>query len=79
MPTAVLNAVLAVVVILAAATAYQVIASKIDSRKHPPPGKLVDVGGTACICGVRGQALPWSFVTLALAALRWIGNWFSQP
>jgi pimeloyl-ACP methyl ester carboxylesterase len=34
-----------VVVLLLAGAAYQFIATKIDERKYPPPGRLVDVGG----------------------------------
>src|SRR3982750_8546 len=65
-----------VVLLLLAGAAYQFIATKIDERKYPPPGRLVDVGGYRlhlyCVgegtptvvldAGLGGGALDWSTV-----------------
>jgi pimeloyl-ACP methyl ester carboxylesterase len=65
-----------VVVLLLAGATYQFIATKIDERKYPPPGRLVDVGGYRlhlyCVgegtptvvldAGLGGGALDWSMV-----------------
>jgi len=65
-----------VVVLLLAGATYQFIATKIDERKYPPPGRLVDVGsyrlhlycvgeGTPTVvmdAGLGGGALDWSTV-----------------
>jgi pimeloyl-ACP methyl ester carboxylesterase len=65
-----------VVVLLLAGAAYQFVATKIDERKYPAPGRLVDVGGYRlhlyCVgegtptvvldAGLGGGVLDWSTV-----------------
>jgi pimeloyl-ACP methyl ester carboxylesterase len=65
-----------VVILLLAGAAYQFIATKLDERKYPPPGRLVDVGGHRlhlyCLgkgtptvvldAGLGGGVLDWSTV-----------------
>ena len=65
-----------VAVLLLAGATYQFIATKIDERKYPPPGRLVDVGGYRlhlyCVgegaptvvldAGLGGGVLDWSTV-----------------
>src|SRR4051794_23185732 len=47
-----------VVVVLLAGAAYQFIATKIDERKYPPPGRLVDVGGYRLHLYCTGEGAP---------------------
>jgi len=50
-------AALAVTAVLGA-LAYQAIASARDARRYPPPGKLVDVGGTRLHIHSTGEGAP---------------------
>ena len=47
-----------VVVLLLAGASYQFIATKIDERKYPPPGRLVDVGGYRLHLYCTGEGTP---------------------
>ena len=47
-----------VVVLLLAGATYQFIATKIDERKYPPPGRLVDVGGYRLHLYCVGEGAP---------------------
>src|SRR3954465_4061666 len=47
-----------VVVLLLAGATYQFIATKIDERKYPPPGRLVDVGGYRLHLYCTGEGTP---------------------
>jgi pimeloyl-ACP methyl ester carboxylesterase len=47
-----------VVVLLLAGAAYQFIATKIDERKYPPPGRLFDVGGYRLHLYCVGEGTP---------------------
>jgi pimeloyl-ACP methyl ester carboxylesterase len=58
--------------------AYQAIATVTDSRKHPPPGQLVDVGGYSLHIYCQGNGTP----TVILDALfpGTVSNWaWVQP
>lgn len=79
--TPIANAALIVVVVVAIAATHQLIASIIDSRRHPPPGKMIDIGGyqlhlwsqgigvpvVVCDSGAGGFALDWHLVQQAVA------------
>ena len=58
---------LIVVTALTGAT-YQWLATRKDLAATPPPGRLVDIGGTDCICGAPGTARLPSSSTRASAA-----------
>ena len=45
-------------VLLLAGAAFQFIATKIDERKYPPPGRLVDVGGYRLHLNCTGEGTP---------------------
>src|ERR1044071_9243645 len=47
-----------VAVLLLAGAAYQFIATKIDERKYPPPGRLLDVGGYRLHLYCTGEGTP---------------------
>lgn len=47
-----------VALLLLAGATYQFIATKIDERKYPPPGKLVDVGGYRLHLYCVGEGTP---------------------
>lgn len=47
-----------VVVLALAGAVYQVIATAIDAREYPPPGKLVDVSGYRLHLNCTGQGSP---------------------
>ncbi|MDF2629618.1 MAG: uncharacterized protein K0R39_3449 [Symbiobacteriaceae bacterium] len=71
---------LAVVALAALGFVYQPLATAIDSRRYPPPGRLVDMGGYRLhiLCegiggptvvleaGLGGSSLDWSLVAPAL-------------
>ena len=42
----------------AAGLGYQAIATEQDQRAYPPPGQLVDVGGTRLHINCTGQGSP---------------------
>ena len=48
----------AVVALALIGAAYQAIATVTDSRNHPPPGQLVDVGGYSLHIYCRGTGTP---------------------
>jgi pimeloyl-ACP methyl ester carboxylesterase len=62
-----------VVVVLLAGAAYQFIATKIDERKYPPPGRLVDVGGYRLHLNCTGEGAPTVVMDAGLGggALDW--------
>src|SRR4051812_32952867 len=45
-------------VLLLAGATYQFVATKIDERKYPPPGSLVDVGGYRLHLYCTGEGTP---------------------
>lgn len=47
-----------VIILLLAGATYQFIATKIDERKYPPPGRLVDVGGYRLHLHCMGEGTP---------------------
>jgi pimeloyl-ACP methyl ester carboxylesterase len=70
-----------ILVLMLVGVVYQFVATKIDERKYPPPGSLVDVGGYRlhlnCMgegtptvvmdAGLGGGSLDWSTVQLEVA------------
>jgi len=68
----------AVVALALIGAAYQAIATVTDSRNHPPPGQLIDVGGHSLHIYCRGTGTP----TVILDALfpGTVSNWaWVQP
>ena len=68
----------AVVALVLIGAAYQAIATVTDSRNHPPPGRLVDVGGYSLHISCQGNGTP----TVILDALfpGTVSNWaWVQP
>jgi pimeloyl-ACP methyl ester carboxylesterase len=47
-----------VALLLLAGAAYQFVATKLDERKYPPPGRLVDAGGYRLHLNCTGEGTP---------------------
>lgn len=47
-----------ILVLLLSGAIYQFVATKIDERKYPPPGRLVDVGGYRLHLNCTGEGTP---------------------
>jgi pimeloyl-ACP methyl ester carboxylesterase len=71
-------ALVAVVAILLSGVAYQAVATQLDRRNHPPPGRLVDVGGYRLHLYCTGHGAP--IVILDALFPGTVSNWaWVQP
>jgi hypothetical protein len=60
--------------------AYQLIATRRDRRRFPPPGQLVDVGGYRLHLNIMGEEKDGPTVILDAGMVSFSSNWaWVQP
>jgi len=75
-----LSGVVSLILLAMAGAVWQAVATRRIERQHPPPGRLVDVGGHRLHVHVRGTGSPTVVIATRLDPARTTsGTWVGGP